>query len=351
MWQTRPGLETVKSYHVPDIAWPVKLDANERPEDLPPKVKGALTERLAAVAANRYPEIGQHTLKAALADGLGLAADNIALGNGSSEVLAALCRVFGGPGRKIVFPSPSFSMYPIYSLLADSQPVTVELDGEFALAPEKVFTTALQEQASLIILSNPNNPTGGLMTSEAVEYIVAGARCPVVVDEAYGDFAGQSAFKLLGKYPNLVIARTFSKAYGLAAARVGYIMAEREIIALVSKMLLPYHLNAFSLNAALVAWELRAEFAPGIARTVAERERLAAAMKELPAVEVFPSAANFLLIRCGQARELAEHMAGKGIGVRDFGAAPRLEGCLRVTVGTRLENDAFLAAAGDFFDK
>ncbi len=351
MWQIRPGLESVKSYHVPDIAWPVKLDANERAEDLPPRVKDAIVERLAAVAANRYPEIGQHTLKAALADGLGLAPENIALGNGSSEVLAALCRVFGGPGRKIVYPSPSFSMYPIYCLLADSLPVTVELDGDFVLAPEKVFTTALQEQAGLILLANPNNPTGGLMTTEAVEYIVAGARCPVVVDEAYGDFAGQSACKLLGKYPNLVIARTFSKAYGLAAARVGYIMADREIIALVSKMLLPYHLNAFSLAAATVAWELRAEFAPGIARTAAERERLAAALERMPAIEVFPSAANFLLIRSRQAKELAAYLAGQGIGVRDFSAAPRLEGCLRVTVGTMAENDAFLAAAGDFFNK
>ncbi len=350
MWQIRPGLEAVKSYHVPDVAWPVKLDANERAEDLPPSVKSALGERLAAVAANRYPEIGQHTLKAALADGLGLTPENIALGNGSSELLAAICRVFGGPGRKIVYPNPSFSMYPIYALLADSQPVTVELDAGFVLAPEKILTVARQEQASLIVISNPNNPTGGMLSTKAVERIVAGADCPVVLDEAYGDFAGQSAFKLLGKYPNLVIARTFSKAYGLAAARVGYIMAGKEIIALVGKMLLPYHLNAFSLAAALVAWELRAEFAPGIAGTVAERERLAAALAAMPTIEVFPSAANFLLIRCGQAKELAAYLAGQGIGVRDFTAAPRLAGCLRVTVGAATENDAFLAATGKFFE-
>ncbi len=297
MWQIRPGLDTLKSYHVPDVAWPVKLDANERAEALPPAVQARIADRLAAVAANRYPEIGQHSLKQSL---------------------------------------------------ADSEPLTVELDAGFAFAPEKVFTTALQEQAGLIILCNPNNPTGGAMAPEAVEYIVAGARCPVVVDEAYGEFSGQSALSLLGKYPNLIIARTFSKAYGLAAARVGYAVADREIIAAIGKVLLPYHLNAFSLAAAAVAWEMKGEFAPGIARTVAERERMAAALRELPHIEVFPSATNFLLVRSDRAKELAEYLASQGIGVRDFSASPALRGCLRVTVGTAAENDAFLAAAGKF---
>ncbi|MDT8900200.1 histidinol-phosphate transaminase [Anaeroselena agilis] len=348
MWQIRPGLDTLKSYHVPDIAWPVKLDANERAEAPPPAVQAAIAERLAAVAANRYPEIGQHSLKQALANGLRLEPENIVLGNGSSEVLAAICRVFGGPGRKIVQPSPSFSMYPIYCKLADSVPLTVELDAGFALAPEKVLATALKEQAALIILCNPNNPTGGAMAPEAVEYIVAGARCPVVVDEAYGEFSGQSALPLLGKYRNLIVARTFSKAYGLAAARVGYAAGDREIIAAIGKVLLPYNLNAFSLAAAQAAWEMRGEFAPGIAGTVAERERLAIALRELPAVEVFPSATNFLLVRTGRAKALAEYLAARGVGVRDFSAAPSLAGCLRITVGTGAENDALLAATGKF---
>lgn len=350
MWQIRPGLDSLISYHVPDIAWPVKLDANERAEDLPPAVKEKLAERLAAVAANRYPEIGQHTLKASLAAGFGLAPDNVAIGNGSSEVLAGLCRVFGGAGRKTVFPSPSFSMYPIYCRLADSTPVPVELDAGFVLDADKVLAAAKREQAGLILLCNPNNPTGGLMAPEDVENIVAGADCPVVVDEAYGDFAGQTALGLLGKYPNLVIARTFSKAYGLASARVGYILAGREIIDLVGKVLLPYHVNAFSLAAAATVWELRNEFAPGVARTVAERARLTAALGEVPGIEVFPSAANFVLVRCGRAKDLVDYLETRGIGVRDFSASPVLAGCLRVTVGTAAENGAFLDAVRKFTD-
>lgn len=350
MWQIRPGLESLTSYHVPDIAWPVKLDANERAEELPPVVKARLAERLAAVAANRYPEIGQQTLKALLAGSFGLTPENIAVGNGSSEVLAALCHVFGGPGRKVVYPSPSFSMYPIYCRLADSEPVPVALDAGFALDPEKLLAAARREQAALILLCNPNNPTGGLLAPETVERIVAAADCPVVVDEAYGDFAGQTARGLLAKHRNLVIARTFSKAYGLASARVGYIIADREIIGLVGKLLLPYHLNALSLAAAETVWELRAEFVPSVARTIAERARLIAALKEIPAVEVFPSAANFVLVRSGRAKALAEHLGARGIGVRDFSASSALAGCLRVTVGTAAENDAFLAAVRKFTD-
>lgn len=350
MWQIRPGLESLQSYHVPDIAWPIKLDANERADDPPPLVKEKLVERLAAVAANRYPEIDQHSLKAAIADGYGLRAENVAVGNGSSEVLAALCRVFGGTGRKTVFPSPSFSMYPIYCRMADSTPVPVALDDGFVLDPDKILAAAGHEQAGLILLCNPNNPTGGLMAPETVEYIVAGADCPVVVDEAYGDFSGQTALGLLGKYSNIVIARTFSKAYGLASARVGYILAGREIIDLVARLLLPYHVNAFSLAAATTVWELRAEFAPGVTRTIAERARLTAALGELPTIEVFPSAANFLLVRCGRAKDLAGYLQDQGIGVRDFSASPSLAGCLRITVGTAAENDALLAAVRKFTD-
>jgi histidinol-phosphate aminotransferase len=348
MWQIRPGLETLQSYHVPDIPWPVKLDANERAEALPPLVADRLAARLAAVAANRYPEIGQHSLKAALAAGAGLEADNIVIGNGSSEVLAAICHAFGGNGRKIVYSDPSFSMYPIYCQLADSRPAAVALDAGFVFSADKILAAARREQAALVILCNPNNPTGGLASLEAVECVVAGADCPVVVDEAYGDFSGQSAQSLLGKYPNLIIARTFSKAFGMAAARVGYALASREISDMIGKVLLPYHVNAFSLAAAEVVWELRAEFAPSIARTVAERERLAAALESVPGLEVFPSATNFLLVRSGQARELVGYMNSRGIGVRDFGGPPTLAGCLRVTVGTEPENDAFLAAVRNF---
>jgi len=350
MLRIRPGLEDLKTYSVPDVDWPVRLDANERAEDLPPAVRAKLIARLGALPAHRYPEIAQHSLRAALAAGFGLAADNVAVGNGSSEILAACCHVFGGPGRQIVFPWPSFSMYPIYCRLSDSAPRPVALDPAFVLAPDAVLAAARADETGLVILCNPNNPTGGVMAPDEIEYIVAGVRCPVLVDEAYHEFCGQTALGLLAKYPHMAVVRTFSKAFGLAAARVGFALAGRDIIAAINKAMLPYHLNAFSLVAAETAFQMRAEFQPGVAAIVAERGRLAAALAAVPGLTVFPSAANFLLVRTARAGDLAAYLAVGGIGVRDFSAAPGLAGCLRITVGTPAENDALLSAVRQFMN-
>jgi histidinol-phosphate aminotransferase len=349
MFEFRPGLDAIKSYSIEEADWRVKLDANERAEALPAAVQAELTARLAALAVNRYPEIGQHGLRTKIAADLGLPAANIAVGNGSSEILAALCHAYGGNGKAIVYLSPSFSMYRIYTQLADSRPVTVALDDAFNLDAAKMVAAARAEKAGLVILCNPNNPTGGTLTPQAVEQVVAEAGCPVVVDEAYFEFfQGQSALGLLSRYPNVIVARTFSKAYGLAAARVGYAAAGESIMAQLNKVLLPYHVNAFSLTAAAVAWEHKAEFDPGIARTMAERDRLTTALQAASGIEVFPSSTNFILVRLAKAGELSRFLAAQGIGVRDFSASAALAGCLRVTVGTAAENDAFLHAVSEF---
>jgi histidinol-phosphate aminotransferase len=234
-------------------------------------------------------------------------------------------------------------MYPIYCKLADSKPCPVELEADYSLTPNKVLTAARQEQASLIIICNPNNPTGTLMPQAAVEEIAAGANCPVIVDEAYSEFSGKSALNLLNKYPNLIIMRTFSKAYGMASARVGYAVASKEITAEFGKAILPYNTNMLSLVAAETVYELKREFTANIAKIVAERGRLAQALSELPGVVVFPSVTNFLLFKTDRSGELTANLAAKSISIRNFSKAPGLEGCLRVTVGTPAENDSFLA--------
>jgi len=346
--QLRTGLETLKNYSIEEGDWAVKLDANECARNLPDSVRQLLSERLAVLPFNRYPEITQQGLRQQIAVSLGLEPENVSIGNGSSQLLQALCYIYGGPGRKLVFPNPSFSMYSIYCRLADSQPVPVELENDFSLPPEKVLAAAQREKASLIILCNPNNPTGTVMAVDAVEAVVAGADCPVVVDEAYVEFGGQSALGLLGKYPNMIVARTFSKAYGLASARVGYGLASREITAALAKVLLPFNINMLSLVAAATVFELRDEFAASITATVAERQRLAAALQGFSGFQVFPSQTNFLLVRTTAAGDLAAGLAAAGICIRDFSKAPGLENCLRITVGTETENDAVLAVIRNF---
>ncbi|HMM20095.1 MAG TPA: histidinol-phosphate transaminase [Selenomonadales bacterium] len=349
MFRFREGLEILKGYRAEEGAWRIKLDANERAGRFPAAVEEALRARLAALALNRYPEMSQQRLKGKIAAGLGLKPENVVIGNGSSELLAALCHTFGGAGRKIVVPSPSFSMYPVYCQLADSQPVRVALEDDFTLAPDKVAAAAQDGPASLVLVCNPNNPTGGLTPAAAIEQILRDVDCPVAVDEAYGEFSGQSALDLMAKYPRLIVVRTFSKAYGLAGARVGYAVMAEEIARAVEKVLLPYHVNALSLAAAETVFDLAGEFGPGLAETVAERERLAAGLGGIRGVTVFPSATNFLLFRTAPAAELVQELAAKGIGIRDFSRTPGLAGCLRVTIGTSAENAAFLAAVRDFF--
>lgn len=346
--ELRAGLNTLKTYSIEEGDWAVKLDANECAHNLPALVRQRLAERLAALPFNRYPEITQYGLRRQIAASLGLEPDNVSIGNGSSQLLQALCFIYGGPGRKLIYPQPSFSMYGIYCRLADSQPVPLDLEPDFSLPPEKVLAAASREQASLIILCNPNNPTGTVTPLAEVEAVIAGAGCPVVVDEAYMEFSDQSALGLLGKYPNLIVARTFSKAYGLASARMGYALASREITAALGKVLLPYNIGMLSLVAAETVYEFRAEFAASIAATLAERERLAKAFRQWPDFEVFPSATNFLLVRTAAAGELATSLAAAGICIRDFSRAPGLENCLRITVGTAAENDTLLAVIRKF---
>ncbi|BBB92356.1 MAG TPA: histidinol-phosphate transaminase [Methylomusa anaerophila] len=344
MLNIRLGLETLKPYSVEEIDWQIKLDANEEPRNLPPAVRAELMERISSLAFNRYPEINGLNLRRLISERFSQSFKNVLVGSGSNGILAALCFAYGGQGRSVVYPNPSFAMYGIYAKLSDSKGVAVEMEPDFSLSVDKILTAAEKEQAAVIILCNPNNPTGGIIPLADIEYIAANAKCLVVVDEAYYEFYGQSAVGLLPKYPRLAVTRTFSKAYCLAAARVGYMLASEEVIETVGKVLLPYNVNTTSLIAAETVWQMRDQFEPGIGETVSERKKLAAALEAIPGVEVFPSETNFLLIRVGDTAGWMKRLADQGIGVRDFNNAPGLSGCLRVTVGTPAENQAFLKA-------
>lgn len=346
----RPGLEQLTTYDIEESDFAVRLDANEQPVNLPAAVRKEVLDRLATLAFNRYPEIGVVTLRQKIAAAMNIAVDGVLVGNGSSELLEAACYAFGGQGRSIVFPAPSFSMYAIYAKLADSQPVPIPLGEDFSLRVEDVLAAAHESRASLIILCNPNNPTGSVMSDESIEAIVSGVNCPVIVDEAYYEFYGHSALHLLAKYDNLIITRTFSKAYSMAAARVGYLMAAPKLAQIVAKTVLPYPVNALSLICAETVYERRKAFEPDIDQAIRERRRMADTLASIKGVTVYPSQTNFLLVACPQAGELAEHLAQSDIGIRDFSNSPRLQGCLRFTVGTADENNILLRAIKQFYE-
>lgn len=347
----RIGLADLPTYDVTEKDWTIKLNANESNLNLPPLVEERLLNRLGRISFNRYPDSEMEDLKELIAQSFKLTVENILVANGSSEILEKLFFAFGGSGRSIVFPVPSFSMYSIYAKLSESVAVPVELEADYTLDPEKIVNAVNDSQAKLVIICTPNNPTGNAIAPASIEYIAKHVNCPFVVDEAYVEFHGVSVASLMGKYPNLMIARTFSKAYGLAAARVGYLLANEQIIKMVAKTCMPYHVNTLSLATAGIVYQMRDEFVPRIQMFIAERKRIIEALKELPQLTVYPSETNFVLLYYDKASALNEYLENLNIGIRSFGNAPRLTNCLRITVGTREENDAWLRALKRFIER
>lgn len=239
-------------------------------------------------------------------------------------------------------------MYVVFCKLSDSQTITVDLEKDFSLSPDKIISIAKQEKASLIMISNPHNPTGNEISLNLIQKIIENVDCPVIVDEAYIRFGAESAKTLLNKYSNLIIMRTFSKTYGLSAIRVGYAVASKEIIKEIEKFLLPYHMSVISLIAANIVYENKEEFNNLISDTIAERERVRAKLMSMSEIQVFPSATNFLLIKAQKAIELVDNLVANGIYVQGYNL-PNFNGYIRITIGTPDENNALLEGVQKFY--
>ena len=225
------------------------------------------------------------------------------------------------------------------------------MDERFNLDVDAFINKIREVGANLAVVCNPNNPTGNALTPAQVEKIAASIDCAFLLDEAYVEFHGRSAVNLVEKYPNLLVARTFSKAYGLAGARVGYMIAQPEVTRMVDKAFMPYHMNTLSLTAADIVYQMRNEFVPRLQMIIAERKRMFERLKNFSGVEVFPSETNFLLIRLDNAEELKDYLERYGIGVRYFSpGAFGLRDCLRITIGTRTENDEVFSAIKNFLE-
>ena len=348
MLHFRDGLEDMPSYDVTERDWKIKVNANESPLNLPPLVEERVMARLSRTAFNRYPTEEAEALREAIGRRCGLTRENVWLGNGSSEIIEKLLYAFGGTGRAIVYPEPSFSMYKIYLRAAGAAGAPVALSEDYRLDGDAFIRAVKDSRADLAVLCNPNNPTGGVLSLTEVEEIAKAVSCALLIDEAYIEFAGPSASRLLSQYPHLMVARTFSKAYGLAACRVGYLLAAKEVVDMVQKAYMPYHLNVLSTVTADIVFQMRQEYEPRLHMVMAERQRMFDRLRAIAGLTVFPSATNFLLLRTEKAAALGEALTAAGIGVRCFGNAARLKNCLRVSLGTREENDTVWQAIQGF---
>ena len=305
----------------------VKLNQNESPFDFP--FKEEALARITGSAWNRYPDFESTTLRTALANTWGYSPDNILVGNGSNELLAAAVGAFVGPGTPVVFARPTFALYEKLVTIAGGLVVPIDLDPKTGLLPlDEMVNTLTNLRGAVVIVCSPNNPTGGVLEAGGLDrLLVTGAT--VLYDRAYGDFALDT---LPALNDQLVTFSTFSKAWGLAALRVGWLASTASTCRQIRKVKLPYSLNIVSENVAALALEKREFRDANVARTIAERERVFAAMQRL-GIEVFPSRANFIAFRSPIA---FEDFLACGVLIRKYADF------LRVSIGTAEENDRFL---------
>jgi histidinol-phosphate aminotransferase len=343
----KPGVRAQAGYTLRAQAARRKLNQNECPHDLPPDLKQAVLDRAASAPWQRYPEFVPARLMERLAAHYGWAPDGVVVGNGSNELIQATLAVVLAQGETVVAPSPTFSLYRLLTGVLGGRYVPVPLGAGFEFDVDRIVETTVRERARVVVLNSPNNPTGSALPDGAVERIVAETGALVLCDEAYQDFGGPSAIPLLRRSSRVVVLRTFSKAMGMAGLRFGLALAHPEVARELAKGKLPYNVNLVTLAAAEVALDHAALFAARTREVVETRDRFLPRLARIPGIEVAPTAANFVLIRCRArpASEVFHRLYDEhGILVRDVSTSADLSECLRISIGTEDDMEAVLAA-------
>jgi histidinol-phosphate aminotransferase len=359
----RADLRLASGYHSAQVPAEVRLNTNESPLPPPDGFVKELEAELARVEFNRYPDRQATVLRSALAELHGVGPDEIFCANGSNEVLQCLLLAYGGPGRRALLFEPTYALHGHISRLTGTEVVAGERDADFRIDPAAADELCRSAGPTVTFLCSPNNPTGLSEPRELVVGMLAASDGLVVVDEAYGQFSEWTALDL--RRPGaagpgstdpapgptseqaqaLVVVRTFSKTWSMAAVRLGYAVADPEVVAACEQVVLPYHLSVPTQIAGTVALRYGAEMAERVALVERERARLWTALGGL-AVDTWPSDANFFLFRprARPASAVWQDLLGHSVLVRDCSTWAGLEGCLRVTVGTPAENDRFVDA-------
>jgi histidinol-phosphate aminotransferase len=342
----RPEILALSAYHVADATGMVKLDAMENPYRLPDELRAVLGQRLAEAPINRYPDPRSPELKARLRSAFAITdRHDLLLGNGSDEIIQVLAQAVARPGAVLLAVEPSFVMYRMIATFCGLRYVGVPLNADFGLDEAALLAAIEAHRPALVFLAYPNNPTGNAFDRDFMERVIAATPGLVVVDEAYHAFAGGLSFlDAIDRYDNLLLMRTVSKL-GLAGLRLGYLVGDARWLGELDKLRLPYNVNCLTQAAAAFALDHIDVLEAQAAAIVAERDRVMQALARLPGVQAFPSQANFLLFRVADAVRCFAGLKARRVLIKNLhGAHPLLENCLRVTIGTPQENDAFLAA-------
>jgi len=336
----RKDIKALAPYHVPDASGMIKLDAMENPFSLPDALRESWVKELAQVEINRYPDADMQGLREKIAEQEGLQPEQVLLGNGSDEIIQMLL-LANEPGV-CVTPAPTFVMYELISQWLRRSVASVPLQKDFSLDADQFLQVCAREKAVMAFLACPNNPTGNLWDQETVEKIARGFRGLVVIDEAYAPFAERTHTSLIA--PNVMVLRTFSKL-GWAGLRLGYLLGDADVITDLNKVRMPYNINSLTQVSAGFFLQHSEVFQKQARDICFERNRMTAALMSLDSVEVFPSQANFILLRVDDADSVFEGLKERGILIKNMHAqGGLLKQCLRITVGSKDENNAVLAA-------
>ena len=341
----RDDLLDLEPYVSPQAEARYRLNTNESPYEPPEAVMDEVAEELRAVRFNRYPDKDASALVAALSVDLDYPEGGIWPANGSNEVFLHLFLGFGGPGRTSLTFEPTYSLHTLIPRITGTRTMSQPRDDGFGIDLDRAVDRLRLERPDIVIACSPNNPTGNQEPLSTIRALLEEAPGLVVVDEAYIEFGSPdgSAISLLDEHPNLVVTRTFSKAWRLAGVRLGYMLAHPQLIADLARVRLPYHLSAISQAFGIAALRHRDEMLEAVHALADERDRMAVELQAM-GIRSHPSQANFVLFEVDDPGAVWSGLAERGVLVRNYAGAAGLEGCLRVTAGLPEETDAFLSA-------
>ena len=336
----RPGLRDVEPYVSPQLDVAARLNTNECPHRLPERFFKELAHAIEDLPLNRYPDGRMTRLREELAAHAGHTLEGTWVANGSNEVLLQLLQAYGGGGRSAVLFEPTYLLHSRLCWLTQTSLVSLRLDDRFELSDASI-DAAVAAGPDVVFVCSPNNPTGNAQPVETVASLAARTDALVIVDEAYVEFGGATCLPLLADHPNVAIVRTFSKAFALAGARVGYVLAAPEVVDDLQRVRLPYHVSALTQAAGIAALHHAHEALDILASIRTERDRIFAALQAMPGVTTYPSDANFVLfVPPKPAAEVWQALLDRGVLVRDLSSV--VPNALRVTAGATHEVDLFL---------
>jgi len=334
------GLPT---YSVPQTNTLVKLNQNESPFDIPADIKQEIFRKILRLSWNRYPPFSADSLIHKLAAHTGHDPEGIAAGNGSNELIQCIIHANCDSKNPLVISRPAFSLYKRVAAIMNIKSIEVPLTRSFNFNPDEICKAG--KKASLILLDNPNNPSGKSLSFEEIEHIARNFSGILAIDEAYYEFCRTTVQPLLSKYQNIVILRTFSKAFGAAGIRLGYILGNRKILAQLKKVPLPFSLGVFQQTAGEILLSRWSDLQENILKIIQERERIYRDLSRIKRIITFPSQANFICFKPKtiDAAELYQKLQNRNVLIRSF-SNPDLKQFLRVTIGTNEENSIFITA-------